>query len=388
MTSEYDLILKGGEVIDPSQNLRGIRDVGFKDGKVAVISENLPSERASRVADVSGKLVLPGLIDLHTHFAYEVVPYCADPDRDYLPIGVTTAVDTGSTGWMNFPVFRKLVIERAETNLFAFIHVSSIGTMMMGALDLPDLVDFRLVRVDEAIRCIEENRDVLLGVKVRLAPDGTTVEHAVPALKIARRIADETNTLLMIHVMNSVLPIAEVLEYLKPGDVATHIFQGTEHNILDDKSKVREEVWTARKSGVIFDTACAAQHYSIPVCQAAIDQGLLPHTISTDFTTWPTNKKRYDLLGIMTIFHALGMSLEDVATCVTSNPASVIARSELGSLSVDAVGDASVLELEDGNFSYTDSLGHEVSAKRRFAPVLTVRRGRVWESVPAPAKER
>ena len=131
---------------------------------------------------------------------------------------------------------------------------------------------------------------MLLGVKVRLAPDGTTMEHAVPALEMARRIADETNSLLMIHVMNSVLPIAEVFEYLKPGDIATHIFQGTEHNILDDKNQIREEVWTAQKSGIIFDTACAAQHYSIPVCQTAIDQGLLPHTISTDFTAWPLTR--------------------------------------------------------------------------------------------------
>ena len=219
MALNYDLILKGGEVIDPSQNLRGKRDVGFKGGKVAAVSESLPSEEGAHVIDVSGKMVTPGLIDLHTHFAYNVAPFCVNPDPTYLPLGITTAVDTGTTGWMNFPAFRSLVLERSDANLFAFIHLSSIGTMMPGSIEIPDLADFRFARADEAIRCIKDNRDLVLGVKVRLSPDGTTAEHAVPSLEMARKIADATGSLLMVHVMNSVLPLPQVMEYLKPGDI-------------------------------------------------------------------------------------------------------------------------------------------------------------------------
>ena len=213
MTGKYDLLLKGGEVLDPAEGLRGIRDVVFKDGKVAAVSEEIPPEASVQVIDVAGKLVAPGLIDLHGHFAYMISPYRADPDPTNLSIGVTTAVDAGSTGWMNFPGFRSYVIDRVQTRLLAFIHLSSIGTMP-GSIQIPDLEDFRYARADEAVECIEDNRDVLLGVKVRLTPNGTTLKNAVPALEMARSIADDTSTRIMAHVMESPLPLAQVFEYL------------------------------------------------------------------------------------------------------------------------------------------------------------------------------
>ena len=177
---------------------------------------------------------------------------------------------------------------------------------------------------------------------------------------------------------------------MKPGDVATHIFHGDVHNVLNRRGRVSAEVWEAYENGVVFDTACFAKHFAIPICRQAIEEGLLPHTLSTDRVgdcppapallryCAPYAPKNYNLLEVMSIFLGMGMSLEQVIERVTSKPASVIDREELGSLRVGSVGDAAVLELEEGRFSYPDMLGDQVEAERRFAPSLTIKDGRRW----------
>ncbi len=378
MGNKCDLVLKGGEVVDPAQGLRAKRDICFKDGKIAAVEDSLPRDAGSQVIDVSGNLVVPGLIDVHTHFAYGVAPFNVDPDPTFLSTGVTTAVDTGSTGWMNFPSLKKLVIEKARANLFAFVHLSSIGGLPI-SIGIPDLGDFRFARPKETIRCIEENRESILGVKVRLSPDGTTLENATAALEMARMIADETDSHVMIHIMNSMLPMSQVIEYLKPGDVITHALHGSTHNVLGDKGQVRSEIWDAYRGGIVFDTACAWQHYSIPLSKSAIEQRLIPHTLSTDITAdWPGEPSPYDLPTIMSLYYALGMTLEEVIGGVTSNAASIIGDEELGTLRPGTVGDVAVLELEEGDFAFQDLLGNEVRTNHRFTPVLTVKDGEAW----------
>ena len=227
-------------------------------------------------------------------------------------------------------------------------------------------------------------------MKVRLTPNGTTLKNAVPALEMARGICDQTSTQLMVHVMESPIPLAQVFQYMNPGDIATHIFHGDVHNVLDSRGRVAPEVWEAYESGVVFDTACFAKHFAIPVCRQAIAEGLLPHTLSTDRVgdcppapallryCAPYPPKNYNLLEVMSIFLGMGMSVEQVIERVTSRPASVIGRNELGSLRVGSVADASVLELEEGRFSYPDMLGDQVDAARRFSPSLTIKDGRLW----------
>ena len=380
MIKPYDLLIKGGNVLDPSQDLKGNYDVAFKDGLVASVAPSIPEEDAQRFIDVAGCWVVPGLIDIHGHYAYKISAYRADPDDVCLPVGVTTAVDTGSTGWMSFPGFRSYVMERAETRLYAFIHLSSLGTMPV-AVQVPDLEDFRFARVKETVQCIKDNRDLVLGVKVRLSPNGTTAKNAVPALRMARQIADETQSKVMVHVMESPIPMSQVMEHLHPGDIITHCFHGDAHSILDANGTIMPEVWEAYRNGIVFDTACFVRHFSIPICKKAIAEGLLPHTLSTDRVgDWPFASKNYNMLEVMTMFLAFGMSMGEVIRRSTVNPAAVIDHPELGTLRDGAIGDAAILRLEEGSFPYDDLLGNEIVAGRRFTHVLTVKNGRVWPS--------
>ena len=382
MAITHDLLLKGGEVVDPSQGLHALRDVAFKDGKVAAISENLDAAFAAEVVDVTGKLVTPGLIDLHGHFAHGIVPGNPHPDEVCTANGITTCVDAGTVGWFHFEGFRRYVIEPADARIFAFVHLSFLGQAPVAAMRMPDMEDLRWAREDEAVDCIEANRDVVLGVKVRLSPSGTTEANAVACMEAARRIADRSGTKIMVHVFQTPLPYAQVLHYLTPGDIVTHCFQEDTQSVLDEQGRIRSEVWTAYRDGIIFDTAGAPRTFSLPVCRSAIDQGMPPHTISTDILTSPKARPHnsYTLHQHMSIFLELGMSLDQVVGAVTSNPAAAIGRDGLGSLKVGCTGDAAVLDLQDGDLGYEDGLGHTLRASRSFEPVLTVKDGRHWRA--------
>jgi dihydroorotase len=355
-----------------------VRDVGFKDGRVAAVEADISPAAAAEVVDVTGKLVAPGLIDLHGHFAHRIYPYRADPDSYCLAVGVTTAVDAGSVGWANFQGFRDYVIRRVDTRMYAFVHLSTLGLTTLTTMGIPDLEDFRWARAEEAIRCIRENREMVLGVKVRLSPTGTTAANAVPAMEMARRVADETDSKMMVHVMESPLPLDQVFGYLKPGDIATHILHGDVHNVLDETGRVRQHVREAQQRGVVFDTAGAMRHCSISVSRAVIEQGLLPDTISTDRNQPRHGSVNYDLLEQMTIFLELGVPLDEVVKMVTANASAAIGRDELGTLRPGSIGDAAVLELEEGDFGFEDGLGNSLRASRRFASVLTVKDGARW----------
>ena len=403
--SKYDLILKGGNVLDPSQGISGTRDVAFVDGRIAKVAEDLPAADGEEVIDVSGKLVTPGLIDLHGHYAYLMEPHGANPDASNMPFGVTTCVDTGSTGWINFPAYRKYIIERVDSRLLAFIHLCGTGAnpAQQRMLGIPELEDFRFADPERTARCIEDNSDITLGVKVRVSPDGTTANNAVAALKMARDIADMTKSRVMVHVMESLVPMAQLFEYLRPGDIITHCFTGSfkmppslamhgdTHSILNERGEIQDVVWDAYKMGIIFDTASFLRHFSVPVCKTAIASGLLPTTISSDRSiygdeylnmirkqTGIPELQEYDLLENMTMFRSMGMSVEEVVACVTSNAARVLQKEDLGTLKEGAIGDAAVLDMKEGEFRYPDGLGNETQAHERFIPVMTVKDGKRW----------
>lgn len=373
---DFDLLLRGGTVVDPGRGIHAPMDVGFAGGRVAAVAPRLDGNAAD-LADVSGKLVTPGLIDLHGHFFYRGQPLFVDPDAACLPGGVTTCVDAGSAGWATYAGFRENVIARSQTRVFAFLHLAATGLMSLAA-GVGELQDFRFAQEDRARDAFARFPE-LLGIKVRIQHMATGEANALPALDMARRIVDATGTRLMVHISGSPIPIEAILERLKPGDIATHIFNGYANGILDDRGRLRATVREAAKRGVVLDVAHAGVHCDLEVARAAIEQGLPPTTLSTDMVRPLVARRMYDLQGVMSTFLALGMPLDEVIRTVTDAPARAIGQQdELGVLAPGALGDAAVLDIEEGEFTFGDSADHEIKAALRFAPVLTVRGGVRW----------
>ena len=373
---DFDLLLRGGTVVDPGRGIHAPMDVGFAGGRVAAVAPRLDGNAAD-LADVTGKLVTPGLIDLHGHFFYRGQPLFVDPDAACLPGGVTTCVDAGSAGWATYAGFRENVIARSQTRVFAFLHLAATGLMSLAA-GVGELQDFRFAQEDRARDAFARFPE-LLGIKVRIQHMATGEANALPALDMARRIVDATGTRLMVHISGSPIPIEAILERLKPGDIATHIFNGYANGILDDRGRLRATVREAAKRGVVLDVAHAGVHCDLEVARAAIEQGLPPTTLSTDMVRPLVARRMYDLQGVMSTFLALGMPLDEVIRTVTDAPARAIGQQdELGVLAPGASGDAAVLDIEEGEFTFGDSADHEIKAALRFAPVLTVRGGVRW----------
>ena len=402
MPAKYDLLLKGGEVLDPARGPRAVADVAFKDGRVAAVGPDLDIANASKGLDVSGKLVTPGLIDVHGHYFPHVTHMGISADSVCLPNGVTTTMDAGSSGWVHFDAFKEFIIRREKTRLFALINLSSLGMLQQyrdggygpsfsisggpstGVSQEPvgELIDLRYAQVEEAVRCIRDNPNVTLGVKVRIDPGVTGVENALPALERGREVADATGSFMMVHVARSPIPIGDILDRLRPGDIVTHAFHGAANNILDDRGRLRSEVLEARSKGILMDVGAASANVDVQVTRAAIAQGFLPDTISSDITKpRPARPVILTLPELMSMFMGMGMSLEQVVTSVTRNGAAAIGlRDEIGTLAPGAVGDAAVLDFEPGEFDYHDAQGGSVQVDSRLKPVATVKDGKLWEA--------
>jgi dihydroorotase len=383
MTEQYDLLLKGGDVVDPSQDLRQHSDIAFRDGHVAALAPNLPVNSAREVIDVSGHLVTPGLIDIHGHFFYRGWPGAVDPDVACLPNGVTTAVDAGSTGWGNYQALKDYILTPCDTRVYAFVHLCATGLTSLTAR-IGELQNLAFAQIDQAIRCIDENRDNVLGIKVRIDHRATGEANALPALEMARQVADATQSRMMVHVSGTPIPLVRIFDLMQPGDVATHILNGHANGILDGNGRILDEVREARKRGIILDVGHAGVHFDLTVGRAAVSQDFWPDTLSTDIHTPPPDRVVYDLLGVMSTFLALEMPLPGVIASVTANAAAAIGQeNELGTLRVGSAGDAAVLDLQEGDFTFVDAAGNQVQAGQKLASVLTVKDGQRWRQVAA-----
>ena len=372
-----DLILKGGRVIDPSQGLDGIMDVGFAAGKVAAVAPSLIGNGAD-VRDVSGRIVSPGLIDLHTHVYWGGSSLGIDAEEFCRTSGVTTAVDTGSAGPGNFMGFRRHVIERSAVRILAYLHVSHAGiygfssTVMVGESE-----DIRLMDPVTAAQVADANRDVIVGIKVRVGRHASGDQGTAP-LEIALQVAEETGLPLMAHIDEPPPSYEEVIARLRPGDVLTHAFRPFPNSPATAQGTVKPAVIAARKRGVLFDIGHGMGSFAFKTARAMLANGFAPDTISSDVHSLCINGPAFDQVTTMSKFLCLGMSLPEVIRASTVNAAFALKRPELGSLKPGSAGDATILSVEDGAFDYVDVVGEHLEGRQRILSRGVVINGKWW----------
>ncbi|MCE5259456.1 MAG: amidohydrolase/deacetylase family metallohydrolase [Chloroflexi bacterium] len=371
---KYDVILRGGRVLDSVNAAFYEADVAVKDGFICEIAAGLPAD-ASQVFDACGKLVTPGLIDMHTHLGFELHTKTIQAD-DYCPAaGVTSAVDMGSAGAYIFPWYREQAIKKAAVRLFSFINIASLGTI---AIHTPYYVKNYGKYIDEAdtIRTIAENREYIRGIKVFMA--GTmTGKWALPALRAARRVADATGVPIAVHISDSPPALPPILELLQKGDIVTHCFTAHGQKIVDASGKLLPEVLAARQRGVRFDIGHGAGSFAFSSARAALAQGFLPDSISTDLYYANVDGPVYDLPTTLNKLLNLGMPLERVLQTATLAPAQNIRRPDLGVLAVGNPADIAVLELQEGTFAFTDVAKETLTGKQKLCCDLTLCQGNI-----------
>jgi dihydroorotase len=372
-----DLILRGGRVIDPSQGLDAIRDIGFANGKVAAIASRLDSASAA-VRDVSGLIVSPGLIDLHTHVYWGGTSLGIDAEEFCRTSGVTTAVDTGSAGPGNFMGFRKHVIERSQVRILAYLHVSHAGiygfsnTVMVGESE-----DIRLMDPVTAAEVADRNRDVIVGIKVRVGRHASGDQGVAP-LNIALQVAEETGLPLMAHIDEPPPSYEEVIAMLRPGDVLTHAFRPFPNSPATAQGTVKPAVLAARKRGVLFDIGHGMGSFAFRTARAMLANGFAPDTISSDVHALCINGPAFDQVTTMSKFLCLGMTLNDVIKASTETAAFALKRPELGSLRPGSAGDATILSVDDGTFDYVAVAGEHLEGRQRITSRGVVIGGKWW----------
>lgn len=376
---EYDLLLKGGHLIDPRNNINGLRDVAIKDGRIAAVAPNLPAAKAVKTVDVTGLYVTPGLVDIHVHvyagtgmrgaYSGDLSVY---PDGHTFRSGVTTVVDAGSSGWRNFPDFKDRVIDRARTRVLAMLNI--VGKGMGGGKIEQDTSDMDPQATAEMAKRFKE---LVVGIKTAhyAAPDWIAVDRAIEAGKLAG--------LPVMVDFGSFLPERPfqklVLEKLRPGDIYTHTYLAAVP-MLDEEGQVLPYLFAARKRGVIFDLGHGAGSFVFRQAVPAMRQDFPPDTISTDLHVSSMNAGMKDMLNVMSKMLNIGMPLEEVILRSTWRPAQVIRREELGHLTPGAVADVAVLNLRHGNFGFVDVYGARLRGTRKLEAELTIRDGKVvWD---------
>jgi dihydroorotase len=400
----FDLLVQGGEVLDPGQGLKGRLDIAVSQGKIAQIAPQIDPSQADRVVDVRGKVVAPGLIDLHAHVyagvrTLGVNENCLMPDLAGVQSGVTTLVDPGSGGSYNFSGFTRFLVPSSRTRLFAFVHISRHGLFTMPEITQRDDID-----LDAAIRCVEQNKPTVVGIKLRLAGPVLDI-FGLEAARLAKRAARETKTKLMVHIGDTreARPQATAItqrllaEVLEPGDIVTHLCTHHPGGVMQPDGTVIPELRHAIDAGVILDPAHGRFNFSFDVARRQLDQGVVPDTISTDIGLRNWKATVYSMTETMAKFLAVGLSLEDVILRTTANPARALGMADtLGAIAVGRDADLSVLDVVEGDWEFTDASGARFTGRQAIVPAVTIRAGEViapdwgphpWGWLPAPGPQ-
>ena len=383
----YDLLIRGGNVIDPSQNLNARRDVAVSGRKIAALLDPADGNvEARRIVDASNKLVVPGLIDFHVHVFPGVSHFGIEVDPTCLARGVTTVLDFGTAGGMIFPGFRRYVIDQTQTRVLALLNIAGQG--LIDSLGIPptygELHDLRHCDLDLVQRVVDENRDVIVGIKIRctanLAENG---RNEAPALELARQAADLVGLPLVVHSPNSSLSIEHVLHRLKPGDVLTHCYHGKDCGLVDKDYQAFPLVKEKVQQGVLLDVGHGWSSFDFRVARSLLEQGILPDFISSDIHHYNLEGPVFDQVTTMDKFLHLGMDLSEVIRRSTATCAKFLGREdEIGTLKPGASADITILERQEGRFPLPDCEGHVEHAKVHLEPTHVFRAGNQFGIVP------
>lgn len=371
----YDLLIKRGRVIDPSQNIDDKLDIAISGGKISKVAKDIPAQESQQIIDARDKIVTPGLIDLHCHVCGGIINICVEPDTAGVKQGVTTVVDGGSTGQAIFGGFPRYVIPSSHTTVFCFLHLGSQGLSIM-----PELRGWEEIDLDATAATIDSNRDVIKGVKLRLV--GNIIESAgVKVVKMAKEIAREFDLPIMIHigdVQKRISPTLtqKVLPLLEPGDILSHIFTAKLGGILRPDGTVLPELKEALERGVVLDVAHGWLNFSFETARRCLAQGILPTTVSSDLTTSSLTTRTYGLTATMSKLMALGLSLEQIIQMTTTNPARALSiEDSMGSLKPGRDADVSILELLSGAWNLEDTEQEIMQVSKLISPSLTIKSG-------------
>lgn len=374
----YDLLLKGGTVVDPSAGLDGRHDIAVQGGAIARIAPDIAPAEAARTVEVAGRIVTPGLIDLHAHVFEGFNRMGVHPDLAGVYSGVTTLVDAGSAGAATFAGFPRHVIPQCHTEVVPFLHICQTGLATM-----PDIISAQSINLDDTLRVCAEHKGLIHGIKARMVSPALEI-LGMEMPRLARRAARESGIRLMVHIGDTEKRydpgvIRSLLPLLDKGDILTHYFTANPGGVLDANGKLVPEAREAADRGVWLDTAHGRMNFSFDVGRRVIDQGLLPHCISTDLTVPGRLLTVHSMTEMMTRFLGLGFTLPQVVTMCTANPARAIgAEHRIGSLAVGRQADISVLEMREGDWVVRDVLGASLRVDRAFLPFVTVKRGQIF----------
>jgi dihydroorotase len=386
MGVSYDVLLKGGTVVDPAQGLHALRDVAVTDGKIATLEEEIPAGEAKRVIEAQGMLVTPGLIDLHTHVAEAIMPIALTPDEAGVRSGVTAVCDAGSVGYATFNAFKQLIIRSAHTDVFCFLHVCPTGQAVS-----PEIC-WEGVDPQRMLQLIEAEREIIKGIKIRA--NGHVVAHPdLEMLRLAKTVAVQAGLPLMVHIgLSSEEQVSDevlrafnrqMLALLDPGDILTHPYTQRRGGVIQPDGGIPLKLRAAAERGVVLDVAPAKSHFSFELARIALEQGLFPTTLSTDITcTNYQGPALFSLPVVMSKFLALGLSIDDVVAKATLAPARILGEGHRrGSLKPGFAADVTVLEQLQGEFLFSDGVaGHTLMGDQLLEPRLTLKDGVEFEA--------
>jgi dihydroorotase len=379
----YDIVIKGGHVIDPKNNVDAVMDVAIRDGKIMQLAKNIDAKQATQVVNANGMYVTPGLIDLHAHVFFGTEPdhYLSNglvavvPDGFTFRVGVTTVVDAGGAGWKSFPLFKKNIIDNSQTRVLSLLNI--VGEGMRGGAWEQNMND---MDAKMSAFVAKQYKDYVVGFKVAhyIGPEWAPVDRAVEAGNLA-------NVPVMIDFggNNPPLSIEELyMKHLRPGDIYTHTYALLEGNVretvVDEATgKVKPFVWDAKKRGIIFDVGYGGASFNFTQAIPAIKAGFYPNTISTDLHTGSMNTSMKSQIDVMSKFLLMGMPLNEVIKASTWTSAQVIKHEELGNISVGAIADVALLNLRQGNFGFYDKTGYKIEGKQKFECEMTIKGGKI-----------